>query len=483
VAIAVAAAALLVAPSAARADDKTIAKIERMNRMAMENYDLLDYEAAKKGLNEALALAKKKRLVKEAVKAETHMFLAIVEFSGFGDQESAMLQLMEAVEIDPKVEIPVAYKTTELQAALDQARAEVATAGGGSDAGAGASGGTVDCSSLMGMEHDLVDEADAGAERAVEAWVAKDVGATKVRLYYRPQGASAFVEASMDLKDACRYVGVIPADSMHGDFLHYYIAAQNKGGKVLASKGSSGSPNIIEIRTEEAGDGFDDGGAAVDDENPLAADEEKRAPPVRKATRSTRTRVTTAVAPGAQDASFFVSLAVGTGGGYVSGKTEQAQNVVGCCFAPALLHVFPEVGVYLSRRTTVSAAIRIGFPVGANLQGHSTGAPSALLRVRHSLAPEGDGLALSGAIGGGIIRHTVTLTDPQNPDEDTDTTASGPFLVGMGAAYTKPLGGPIVFVAELNALLGVPIVEEFSGVNQLSFAVHGDFNLGLIFAF
>jgi hypothetical protein len=58
---------------------------------------------------------------------------------------------------------------------------------------------------------------------------------------------------------------------------------------------------------------------------------------------------------------------VGSGGGLVSGETEQQGNSVKCCFAPQLVHVMPELGYYLSPTTAISLAGRIGFPIGANI--------------------------------------------------------------------------------------------------------------------
>jgi hypothetical protein len=194
------------------------------------------------------------------------------------------------------------------------------------------------------------------------------------------------------------------------------------------------------------------------------------------------------VEPGDDHPRFFLSVALGTGGGYVTGATEQAQSDVGCCFAPALLHLFPEVGYYLKRNMSVSAAFRMGFPVGANLPGHATAAPAGFARFKYWLAESGEGINVSGAVGGGIIRHTVKLNMPMM-NGDTDTVASGPFLVGAGAGYSKALGGPMRFVAELNTLVGIPgPIKELgtcpgAGCVKPNFALQFDLNLGVLFAF
>ncbi len=72
---------------------------------------------------------------------------------------------------------------------------------------------------------------------------------------------------------------------------------------------------------------------------------------------------------------------------------------------------------------------------------------------------------------------------------DTDTTASGPFVVGGGLGYLMPLSGAMNLVAELNALAAFPAgIEEIgpcpgSGCVRPNTSIQADFNLGLLFAF
>ena len=152
-----------------------------------------------------------------------------------------------------------------------------------------------------------------------------------------------------------------------------------------------------------------------------------------------------------------------------------------CCFAPELLHVMPELGYYLSRTTTVSVAVRLGFPIGANIPGHSPVAPSGILRVRHSLAATGSGLMVVGGIGGGVLRNTIKL-DGAQAGMDTDVVAMGPLIVNLGAGYNASLGGGVNLVAELDALAGIPVTSKL-GNSILNFGVQFDFNLGLVLGF
>jgi hypothetical protein len=113
---------------AASAEDvKTTKKVEDMNRAAMEDYDLLEFESAKKQLNDALALAKKAKLDKAAVAARTHLNLGIVYGGGLNDKDTATLEFMSAIEIDASVKLDAAYKTPALQKIFDGARTSVAS--------------------------------------------------------------------------------------------------------------------------------------------------------------------------------------------------------------------------------------------------------------------------------------------------------------------------------------------------------------------
>src|SRR6267142_914836 len=130
------AAVILVGISSAHADPK--ADIEKKIKEAMESYDLMDYDASKKLLNQALAAAKKAKLDKDAVAAKAYIDLGIVSFVN-NDQDGAKLSFLSAVQIDPKIQIDPAYKSPEMAKLLEEARSE--TKGGGTSGGEPPAGG------------------------------------------------------------------------------------------------------------------------------------------------------------------------------------------------------------------------------------------------------------------------------------------------------------------------------------------------------
>src|SRR5262245_895853 len=96
--------------------------IAQKSKEAMESYDLMDYDAAKKLLNQAVTAAKKAKLDKDPVAAKTYLYLGIASFAG-GDADGAKAAFAAAVAIDPKIQIDAAYKSPELVKLLEGARA------------------------------------------------------------------------------------------------------------------------------------------------------------------------------------------------------------------------------------------------------------------------------------------------------------------------------------------------------------------------
>src|SRR2546425_8195847 len=115
------AAVILVGMGSAKADPK--ADIEKKIKEAMESYDLMDYDASKKLLNQALATAKKAKLDKDTIAARAYLDLGIVSFVN-SDPDAAKLSFLSAVQIGPKIQIGPAYKSPEIAKLLEEARGE-----------------------------------------------------------------------------------------------------------------------------------------------------------------------------------------------------------------------------------------------------------------------------------------------------------------------------------------------------------------------
>lgn len=414
--------------------------IQSKVKEAMESYDLMDYDAARKLLTQALAIAKKAKLDKDPIVAKAHLSMGIVAFVN-QDTDGAKLSFLSAVQIDPKIQIAPAYKSAEMAKLLESVRAEATGGGGGSgepDTVDMSTGGS-ECASVTGIDHKIIDSAAAGEAVPIEALVASDVSATKIALMYRPEGATEFTEVKLKKEGECKYVGSIPSSAMKGSLVHYYVAAFNNVGKAIAGKGSSGSPNIIEL-TSGTGGGLGGG----DNEDPIGGG------------GGGGGSVSSGITVGPKRAKLLVAFSGGTGFGYVTGETEGMNTVKNCCLGSSLVVLQPEIGYFINPRLSLGIAGRIGIPVGANVEGHATAAPGGLVRVRYAVGATGEGLRLMGQAGIGVMRNTIKL-DNSMPGMDTDVVAQGPMLLGGGLGFAKRLSGSVSFVAELSVLAGLSV--------------------------
>jgi len=446
----------------ANADPK--ADIQAQAKAAMESYDLMDYDAAKKSLNAALASAKKAKLDKDPVAARIHLYLGLAAFAA-GDSDGAKTAFVAAATVDPKIQIDAAYKSPELVKLLEQAKAE---AGGGSKHVEPTSDGT-DCVSVKGLQHNIVDSGKAGGPQPIEALVGSDITPVKVSVMYRIEGATEFVEAKLVKQGSCKYTGAIPAGAMHGSLIHYFVAAYDSNNKIIAGKGSSGSPNIMELS----------GSAAIrgDEEDPINGR--------KKPSKTGSTSVSGGVIAGGKPAKVFLAVTGGTGFGYVTGDTEGGNTVQRCCIGNSLVVITPELGFYVNRKLSIGLAGRIGLPLGANINAkdattHSTIAPAALIRLRYGLTGE-EGIRVMGQIGGGIMRNTIKL-EKMASDGDTDIVGQGPLLIGAGIGYSKKLAGHVQFILDVSALAGLAVVKEISNL-KVNNGASADVQLGFAIGF
>jgi len=440
--------------------------VQAKAKEAMESYDMMDYAASKKLLAQAVATAKKAKLDKDPVLARVYVNLGITAFAD-GDQDGAKAAFAAAVAIDPKVQIDAAYKSPELVKMLDAARGEV----GPTDTGGGAVGGDgVDCAGVKGLEHTIIDTAPAGRAQPIEVHAGTDVASLKLVVAYRPEGATEFTQAELSKQGECKYVGEIPAAAMKGSLVHYYVAALNENHKAVASRGSSGSPNILEL-TAAAGPG-----GAGDVEDPING----------KTGGSSGGAVSGGVLAGGKAPKVYIAVAGGTGFGYVSGKTEFGNPVERCCVGNSLVVITPELGYHVNPKLSIGIAGRIGLPIGANIDGpqgkSSTLAPAVLARVRYAFSPSGEGLRVMGQLGGGIIRNTIKLNESED-GMDTDIVGQGPLLVGAGVGFTKKLSSSLAFLADVSALGAIAVVDKLGNAPNLGSGIGADVSIGFAVGF
>ena len=115
-------AALLLSQRPALAqDDAAVEKLVSMNKKALEDYDTLEWDAAKRTLLEALVTGKKAGLENHPIVARTYVHLGAVYITGFRDRQKGMQSFARALEIDPSIRLAKNMSTPELEAAFADA--------------------------------------------------------------------------------------------------------------------------------------------------------------------------------------------------------------------------------------------------------------------------------------------------------------------------------------------------------------------------
>ena len=213
------------APALAQ-DSRAVKRIEDINRAAMEDYDILNFESAKKLLEGAEPQIKKAKLDKHPIAARTQVNLGIVLGGGLGDMPGAQAAFKRALEIDPTARLPVAYRTPELQRTFD---------------GAGSKG--ADEGPPVGLKHAPIESAKPGEAIPISVQVGAEVKAKQIVVSYRAAGTQEFTALPMKSVGAtgAEWTASIPAEATRGDSVDYFIEARGTGGKVLAATGNASS--------------------------------------------------------------------------------------------------------------------------------------------------------------------------------------------------------------------------------------------------
>ena len=102
-----------------------------MNKKALDDYDTLEWDAAKKTLLDALMAGKKAGLDNHPVMARTYVHLGAV-YIGLKNRDKAIQSFARALEIDPAIQLSKGIATSEVNDAFNEAKRK----GGGARAAA-----------------------------------------------------------------------------------------------------------------------------------------------------------------------------------------------------------------------------------------------------------------------------------------------------------------------------------------------------------
>jgi hypothetical protein len=470
-------AALFAAPLAAQAQsDEAVDKVTKMNKKAVEEYENLNFEEARKILKEALDYCSQNGLDKHPVKARTHIHLGIVILAGFKQREVAIKQFRKALEIQPDIKLTKSLANPEIQEAFDEAVAGMGQPekpekggegekAGGEKAGGEKAGGEKAAGGEGPIVHEPVAEATQGAAITITAHVDYNLGVNEMILAYKPDGAAEFLGRKMKEVTQGNWTGDIPATATTGNRVAYYIEA-HKDDTTAGTKGTADDPLFITLK----GSGAPEKGKASGKEE--EEEEEGEGP------------------------SWFIGLGFGTGIGYATGNGEVNADVkLNAGFAPAsTFHVLPEIGYFLTDKLLFSVQLRLQvitnttdlrLPMGntdCGGDGVCSAAKNAIAGFAKVSYIMGDGALhpyVSGAVGGGQIRHTATFPSVTmcGPNVNVkaacvDSVLAGPVFLGAGGGLLINAGDHFAINLGIATQLGFP-----------NFTFNIDFNGGVAVEF
>jgi len=432
-----------------------------MNKKAMEDYDSLEFDSARKTLVDAVAMLRANGVDETPLAAKTYINLGIVYIAGFKDVNRGKQQFVNALKINPDAKLDPALATPELEEAFDAARKQ---------AGVKKKPPPVEPpppkpvetpkpkpkppeepppppepppkpepppepeppsqDEVKGLQHNPVDEVRPNQPILVKALLGNDVGATKLFLFFRGSGQEDYVSLAMKHTKGAEYVAQIPAEATSGRALQYYLEARDQRGRPVVGSGSAPNPYIITI-SETAPPGEQMPEIAVEEDEALKArlrrqreEEEKKSGKFHR---------------------LFIFLMPGIGLGYQPGgnHTEVAwqlqnpgddtqaytQQPIGSGgFAIAPFHLSLEVGGMITRGFSLSLIGRFQVVTGANAESQTdatntsltsptkkaTGAVAGLLRARYRFLEGKFHPYVHLDIGYGQIRHLLDISSAES---------------------------------------------------------------------
>jgi hypothetical protein len=443
------------------------AKVQKMNRYAMQLFDDLNYALAEKTLLEALGIVEKSNLGGGPAGLSTNGNLAVLYSVGLRNPEKAVFHFKKALAVKPDLKMSKQRSTPETDANLARAKAELA--GGATTATALKQGELAGDTAMEGpIKCPSGGEVQAGDEVTLKCLTSSELRPAAVLLYYKPNGAEQYEVLQMTKSGtsgaATMWVGKIPASQTKAKWIPVYFEARDESGTSLAFSGREDSPSVISVKggesaptaTVAAGEGDNaDGegeeeeeGEEIDDDNPLARLEKER---YREHQGSKGT--------------FWMSLGVGAGFGYANANSTEAFGKYKVGFnsglAPSVGHGTFEVGYFIGRKTALSLGGRFQAIIPPGPAGTATGAITGLVRLL--FFSDDDGKVrwyFAGVVGAGEGFRFSVAAQVSNPDGTPtgttvkDTVRGGPYVAGVGGGMLYKLSRHWRGSVETQGLVG-----------------------------
>ncbi|MBI5482024.1 MAG: hypothetical protein HY906_24425 [Deltaproteobacteria bacterium] len=469
------------APAPAADQAAAFKHVEFLTRKALEQLELLEFDAAKKALGDAEALCEKHRLAAYAACARVSMIQGVLAITAYKDRFNGRKGFVKALTVDPSQRIDAALSTPEAEEIFASAKKEAEAVrkaapppplppppvaapprepeGEGEGEGE-AEEREVDPRDVRGILHNAVSEAPQSTPVRIKCVVGPDVAVSKVFVFYRAKGRDDWTPEIMSQARGA-YVATIPATMVKPPAVDYYIEVRDGRGRAQIASGNVISPHQIRVVLPRARGARPE---AVVARRPLVEDELDEAARVKRKRREAGAKMP-----------MWARLGVGTGFGWIGkGAKPDAGSSAGALegggFASAPLHVAPELGINLTGNFALSVAGRVQVLTMADKGESLTGA--GLVRGYWMFGSEKLRPFANLAIGGGYIIHTTEVR-PSGGTLKANSFMAGPFLAGLGGGVSYALSPRVLILGEVQAMIGVPT----------NFTFNVDVNLGVGFVF
>jgi len=447
------------------------AKVQKLNRYAMQLFDDLNFALAEKTLLEALSIVEKANLGSGPAGLSTNGNLAVLYSVGLRNPDKAVFHFKKALAVKPDLKMSKQRATPETEANLARAKAELA--GGASGVAAPKQGESAGEAAVEGpIKCPTGGEVQAGDEVTLKCTTSAELHPYAVMLYYKPNGADQYEALAMTRSGtsgaATLWVGKIPASQTKAKWIPVYFEARDENGTSLAYSGREDSPSVIAVKGGQAApttvaaagegdnaEGDDEGeeeeGDEIDDDNPLARLEKER----RREHQGSK-------------GTWWLGLGLGSGVGYASGNSTETFPDKKVGFSPGIAlaflgHAVPEIGYFVGRNTALAITGRDQLILGG-WKGTPWGANAVLLRLL--FFTEGDEKIrwyFATAAGWGDAFRLQVGAQSQVVDQNgniarvipfKDTVKGGPWAAGIGGGMLYKLSRRWRWTVDTQALLG-----------------------------
>ena len=520
VALSLAFGAVALAPNTAMAQDQAaVDKLVQMNKKALDDYDTLDWDAAKRILLDALVAGKKAGLDNHPVMGRTYIHLGAVYITGFKDRQKGLQSFSRALEIDPTIQLSKGIETSEVTSAFTEAQRNARSGGSSASAGGGGDenapppkkkrrGPVMEGDAASSDDHpkpkkhhpsgdeepDLPahvgaldcpepDEAIIDKPLTVRCVVAPNLPVASVYLMYRAPDKQDYNEVVMTKSPKGWLQAKIPKKAVTGKSVQFYFEGRNAAGKPVVANGGADSPNIVLVVEEESKGEASKAGAGEEDENPLEEKEGGNQRPRIRLGHVDKEREGLDTRFGKRK--WWIGIGVGTGYGYAKGNGFESVNrsidpqfhALQSQFVPGLAwagigQLEPEVGYAFSPGMALSVAGRLQYTAPAAKYADFTykGAIGVMAKLLFYTKQSQLRFFVGPLVGGGNFRFLGYPDAGSNNgySDFKDTIAAGPFLVGAAGGLYYEAAKSTSLVIEINEIAGLP---TFGLVTDINFAL------------